>query len=195
MPWVAGIAAALLLLLAVPVDVGFEVRRRERTEARVHVGWLWGRVRIPVRKGRAKPPRARRARAERRARRPGRPSPARRAVAMLRSPHFPRRVVRLARALAARFRIRRLELSARLGLDDPADTGRLWGLVGPVAALVALPAAARIAVTPEFAGPRFELEARGEARFVPVLVLAVLAAFLLSPATLRALVAAARGTP
>jgi len=192
--WVAGLAAALLLLLAVPVDVGFEVHRRERTESRVRIGWLWGRVRFPVSDGGDKAPRTKRPK-RRRARKPGRPSPGRRVIAMARSPHFPRRALRLVRDLSARVRFSTLECSARLGLDDPADTGRLWGLLGPVAALLALPRAARVELSPEFGGALFHLDARGEARVVPAAVLVTVLAFLLAPATLRAAWAAARGTP
>lgn len=191
MLWLAGLAAALVLLLAVPVDVGFEVHRRERTESRVRLGWLWGRVRVPVpaggRKERKKPRR-------RRERKPGRPSSARRVIAMVRSPHFPRRVLRLARDLVRRVRFTTLECSARLGLDDPADTGRLWGVLGPASALLAA-GPGRVELAPEFGGALFHLDARGEARIVPGALLLTLLAFLVAPATLRAAWAAARGTP
>jgi hypothetical protein len=180
--WLAGIAAALVLLLAVPVDVGFEVHRRERTESRVRLGWLWGRVRIPVpaggRKARRKKPK--------RPRKPGRPSGARRALAVLTSPRFPGRVLRLMRGLLRRIRFTTLELSARLGFDDPADTGRLWGLLGPVSALLTLPAPARVELVPAFDEALFHLDARGEARVVPGAVLLTVLAFVLAPATLRA---------
>lgn len=185
----AALAAVALALLAVPVDLGFEAHRRERTTARVTLRWLWGGVRLPLPEGNGK---RRRARPGRRARKPRRPSGARRALAVLRSPGFPRRVVRLLGALRARVHVRRLALTARLGLDDPADTGRLWGMMGPVAALAALPATARVAITPEFTGARFELDARGEVRVVPAAILVTLVAFLLAPATLRAAFAAAR---
>jgi hypothetical protein len=192
--WVAGLTAALVLLLAVPVDMGFEVHRRERTESRVRLGWLWGRVRVPVPVG-GKGKKAGRKPKRRRVRRPGRPSSRRRALAMVRSPHFPRRVLRFVRNLLRRVRFTTLECSARLGLDDPADTGRLWGVLGPVSALLALPASARIELAPEFGGALFHLDARGEARVVPAAVLGTVLAFLVAPATLRAAWAAARGTP
>lgn len=180
---VATFVAALTVLLAVPVDVGFEVRRRERTESRVRVRWLWGRVAIPVPAGGRKAEGKKR---KRRARKPGRPSGARRALAVLTSPNFPSRVLRLVRGVVTRVHFRTLECSARLGLDDPADTGRLWGLLGPVSALLALPRSARIELAPEFGGARFHLDARGEARVVPGAVILTVLAFLLAPATLRA---------
>lgn len=195
MLWLAALAAVLALLLAVPVDVGVTAHRRERLQARVTVRWLWGRVRLPVPEGggaKAKKPKT----TEKPARpKSGRPSGARRALAVVRTPGFPRRAARLLGRLAGRVRVRRLELAVRLGLDDPADTGRLWGVIGPAAALVPVPPSARVAVTPDFTAPVFHLDAEGEARVVPLAVLGSVAAFLLAPATLRALVAAARGRP
>jgi Protein of unknown function (DUF2953) len=185
-PWVAGLTAALAFLLAVPVDVGFDVRRREGFASQVRVRWLWGAVRIPVPAGgerkAAKPKRTK----PRKPPKPGRTSGLRRALAMLGTPRFPGRVVRLVRGLLRRVRFRDLEVAARVGLDDPADTGRLWGLLGPVAALLAVPRAARIDLVPEFGGEVFHLDARGEARVVPGAVLLTVLAFLLAPATLRA---------
>lgn len=114
---------------------------------------------------------------------------------MVRTEAFPRRVLRLLRDLMRQVDIRRLDLDLRLGLDDPADTGRLWGLTGPVAALLTLPSSARIAVTPEFAEPLLHLDAHTEVRIVPAALLGALLTFLLSPVTFRALRAAVRGAP
>jgi Protein of unknown function (DUF2953) len=188
-PWLAGLTAALAFLLAVPLDVAFEVRRREAFASRVRLRWLWGAVRIPVPAGGgrgAAGPKQRRPAKPSKPARPGRTSGLRRALAVLATPRFPGRVVRLARGLVRRVRFRDLELAARVGLDDPADTGRLWGLLGPVAALLAVPRAARIELVPEFGGAVFHLDARGEARVVPGAVLLTVLAFLLAPATLRA---------
>jgi hypothetical protein len=116
----------------------------------------------------------------------------RRALAALRTEGFVRRVARLVRDLLARLRIRRLELDLVVGLDDPADTGRLWGLLGPASALLPLPAPARVHVAPDFTGAVLAVDGRGEVRFVPLALLAVVAAFALSPSTVRALWATAR---
>ncbi len=187
MLWLAAILAVLFAVLAVPVDVAFAAHRRERLEARLTVHWLWGLVRLPTEGGHKKPRKKKREKKGL--------SGARRALAVMRSDGFPRRVLRLFGDLLHRIHIRRLELDLRLGLDDPADTGRLWGLIGPAAALLALPSAARVAVTPEFAEPLLYLDAHAEARIVPAALLMVLAAFLLSPPTLRAVRAAVRGAP
>jgi hypothetical protein len=188
-PWLAGIAAAVLVLLAVPVDVAVTARRRERLETRVRVRWLWGLVVLPAPKGGAEKPRRKKSKKRKpRARR----ASARRALAVLRAKGFARRALHLPRALLRRVHVRAFDIDLRLGLDDPADTGRLWGFIGPATAMLALPPPARVAVTPEFAEPVLHLDARADVRVVPAALLLVLLAFALSPATLRALVAGVR---
>ena len=181
--------AGLLLLLAVPVDLSFSLQRHEgRQEGSGILRWLFGLVRIrlgtPEVPARAQPerPKARQ--------RQGRRGGARSMKAMLRVEGLGRRLLRLARDLLRRIHIRDLSLQVRLGLDDPADTGRLWAVVGPLAAILPLPPAARIAIEPQFAAEAFEVDGSGDIRIIPVQLLFVLLVFLLSPGTLRALYAA-----
>lgn len=193
MAWVlAGTTLGLLALLAVPVDVALEANRRERFASRVRVRWLFGLVSLPTPAGRGKPGRERKVRKKKK-RKPGRRARgARRALAVMESPGFARRVVRLGRDLLARVRPRRMALTLRFGADNPADTGRLWGVVGPATALLPVPAGADVTIAPEFAEAAFELDGAFEARIVPAAVLFTLFAFLLAPATLRAAFAAVR---
>jgi hypothetical protein len=107
-------------------------------------------------------------------------------LALVQVEGFGSRLLRLARDLFRRIRIQELSLRIRLGLDDPADTGRLWAVVGPLAAL---PGLRRVAIEPEFAAEIFELDGRGRIRIVPLRLLSVLLRFALSPVTLHALYA------
>jgi hypothetical protein len=175
--------ASLVVLLAVPIDVVFAVRRGEKFRGRVTIGWLFGVVRVPLRPGRArsKPKKPKPAPA-RRVRRGGR-----KVTVMLRSEAFFAHVMRFLLRLAARIHIRRLRLHLRLGLDDPADTGRLWGMVGPLAWAAPVPAGTDLAIEPEFTGASFRVDGEGAVRIVPIGLLATLIGFALSPVTWRAL--------
>ena len=125
----AGLLVGLVALLAIPADVVFAVQRDEGFRGSLTIHWLFGAVRIPVRsaRGHAKGGKAKGSPA------PRRPHHGRRAWAMLRSEGFVSRLLRLLRSLVTRVRIRHLSLYLRLGLDDPADTGQLWGMLGPLA--------------------------------------------------------------
>lgn len=179
-----------MALLAIPVDVAFNVQREEKIAGRVTIGWLFGLVRIPLRpeegvKARPAP-----------APKPARRTRARRGLhvgAMLRSQGFLARLTRLLGRLWGGIHIRRLRLQVLLGLDDPADTGRLWGMVGPLALVVPVPAGADLAIQPEFSGAAFQIDGEGAVRILPIEIIATLLAFALSPVTLRALYALGTG--
>ena len=176
--------AGLLALLAIPLHLSFTLQRHEgRHMGSGTLGWLFGTVQIPIH------PRARAKRAlpkistVKRERGGG----TRRVVSMLQTKGFGRRALKLARDLLRHTQVQTLDLDIRLGLDDPADTGRLWGVVGPLAALLPLPPVARIAITPDFAAEVLEVEGQGQIRIIPLQWLAVILLFALSPTTLRAL--------
>ncbi|MBA4176257.1 MAG: hypothetical protein C0505_06820 [Leptothrix sp. (in: Bacteria)] len=176
----------LLLLLAVPVGVEFRLRRVGAFDARVTIRWLFGLVRL--RAGWPMPAAGARRPAPARRAKPGhgpRGSPGR-ALRLFGDAAFRRRVVRLVRDLVAAARLRDLSLHARLGLGDPADTGRLWALIGPLNAAAQGLARCELRVEPDFGDPVFEFDARGAALLVPLRLLALGVAFVLSPATLRA---------
>ncbi len=185
----AGVLLGLVALLAVPVGVAFRLERVEAFAGRLTIAWLFGlvRVRVPVpRAGKppAEPPAAAKG-AGNRARRRARAGSAR-ILAVLRQAAFRRRVHRLVRDVLRAARLDRLRVRMRLGLDDPADTGRLWAVVGPLGAATGDLHRADVRIEPEFLGPALELRARGRLRVVPLQVLALAVSFALSPASLRA---------
>jgi hypothetical protein len=96
-------------------------------------------------------------------------------------------LLRLGRDLLRRIYIRDLSMEVRLGLDDPADTGRLWAVVGPLAAILTLPPLTRVAIEPEFTSEALEVDGKGCIRIIPIQLLFVMLVFVLSPSTLRAL--------
>jgi hypothetical protein len=169
-----------LLVLAVPVDLSFRFRGIEAPEAQVAVGWLFGLVRHRIQlSGNA---RSRRSRSGP-ARRGGRGA---HLAAMLREAAFRRRLMRLFRDLFNAAHVRDLRVRLRLGLGDPADTGRLWALVGPLSAAAQRLANAQISVQPEFIDATLEFDVRGRMVIVPLQLLTVVMAFALSPPSIRA---------
>jgi hypothetical protein len=180
----------LLALLAVPLELAFRVRGIEAFNGRVAIRWLFGMVRFSLgipdavrfgprqarRKPQPAPPRAKRRRGGGRGR----------VLAVIRQEQFRRRLHRLLRDLVRATRLRQLGLRMRLGLGDPADTGRPWALVGPLNAATQSLRTAKVQIEPEFIDPVLEFEAEGSLRLVPLQLLALLVAFALSPSSLRA---------
>ena len=180
----------LLLLLAVPLDVAFRVQGIEAFNGQIAIRWLFGLVRFRIRvPGSAKPqsakpgtePQAAKVRAKR-DRRGGRGD----VLVLLQQAAFRQRVYRLVKDLVRAAHLRQLGLRLRLGLGDPADTGRLWALVGPLNAAAQNLRHARVRIEPEFIDPVFEFEAQGRFLMVPLQILALAIAFAFSPPSIGA---------
>jgi hypothetical protein len=171
---------AALLVLVVPIDLSFRFHGVEALEAQVAIGWLFGLIHRPVRlTGNARRARPSDAQAKRGGRRTH-------LAFMLRQAAFRRRLIRLAGDLFRAARFRDLGLRLRLGLGDPADTGRLWALVGPLTAAAGRLPNAQISIEPEFIDTALEFDLRGRIVIVPLRVLALVIAFALSPPSIRA---------
>lgn len=181
MAWLWLVPALLLALTCVPIGVAFDVTSIPRWHGDVRLSWAGffeTRVRLGRDAARRRPaPDLARERA-RSARRhpPLRPAVLMRALGQL---------VKLVRKLLAQTRVRRLNMRARLGLDDPADTGVVYGALAPL--FVGLHARWRrsCAFEPEFTRECLEVSASGRLTFVPARYLLVLGAFLLNPRTWR----------
>ncbi len=187
------VAVAILLglvaLLAVPLEAAFRLDRVAALEGEVQLRWLFGLVRVRLAVPR---PRARAAEAaagpkaaRKRERREGRGG-AGRGLAVLRQAEFRERVRRLVGDLVRALHVRRLLLHVRMGLGDPADTGLLWALVGPLGAVAAGSTGGDVRIEPDFLDSALELHSRGEVRIVPLRILALAVGFALSPPSIRA---------
>ena len=184
--WVLLAIICLVALLAVPIEIAFNVRRHEILDGSVSIGWLFGIIRAPLPINDSAPssdrPKKKIGR-EKKKRKDG----SRRAIMVIRNAPFRQRVVRFIREFLRAINVTGLTLRARLGLDDPADTGMLWGFIGPLSGLLATIQNAVIRIEPEFMYETFELEGKGKVRLVPLQFIVIVALFALSPVTVRML--------
>jgi hypothetical protein len=190
---VIGLILLLGLLLAIPVDLVFTVRRTERVRASLRFRGLLGAVQggiLPRRKKPAAAKREEKAVPEKetrpRRRKRGRTRWPRYALAVSRADGLITRGLRLVRDLVLGLRIRELILDIRFGLDDPADTGQLYGSLCPVLIPIESLTASRVHVEPEFDGPALNGVFSGALRLVPLRVVGSLLVFVCSPPALRA---------
>lgn len=184
---VAGVLLGLLVLLAVPVEAAFRLEGIEAFTGEIAIRWLFGLVRIripiPAVRERAAKPTVEREAAGKRPRRKGRPG---RVLAVLGQTAFRRRAYRLVGDLVRAAHLGQLRLWMRLGLGDPADTGRLWAVVGPLSAAAQGLRGAEVRIEPEFMDPVLEFRAQGRLLVVPLQVMALAVSFALSPPSIRA---------
>lgn len=199
---VLGVLVFLLLLLAVPLQLAFRFEGIEPLNGELVLRWLFGLVRFriavpgagkrrpaegeeppsapqPAGKGAQPPPRRRR---EPEGRREGRPD----MLALLRDTELRQRCTRLLGDVLRAAHLSELQLRVRLGLGDPADTGRLWAIVGPASILARRLRHADVRIEPAFMEPVLEFQAHGRSRLIPLQLLALAVGFVLSPVSMRA---------
>ena len=168
----------VVLALSVPVDVVLDLDTVARPKFRVRLTWLFGLVSKEVRKGEKRPEKK-----ERRRKRPG----IRAIVEILRARGFLSQLQKLIRDTFRCLEIKRLECDLRVGLDDPADTGLLFAVVGPITIFLGNSLFRRIRVWPSFEEAVFEGHAHGVIRVQPIKLFPPLMRFIFSLLTLRVL--------
>lgn len=178
--------AVLLLvvaLLAVPLEWTFKLRQEQgQREGESHIRWLFGLVRVRT-DGSAK------AMTSEEPEKTGKPiKKARRSkpLAAIFVEGFVARVLTLVRRLITSIHIHHLDLHSRIGLGDPADTGRLWAFIGPLGVLLAQPRATSVRIEPDFYNEVLDFTSDGRIHVVPLRLLWVVLGFLVSPNTWRA---------
>jgi hypothetical protein len=176
------VLALLLGLLAIPVGVVYRVSWRGKFQGDIHLYWLFGllHVRIPTAPTPSSPPHKN-----------AKPKPSRRhktkakhktnPLAAWRIRSFRQRIIKFLRDLWRAIHKRDVRLHLLIGLDDPADTGQLWALMGPLSAVLAQSRAVRIDIEPDFTESHLEFNSSGDIRVIPLQLIGLALALLLSP--------------
>lgn len=187
------LVAAALLVLAAPVSLAFELHRRQSLRGHAQLRMLYGLVRKRFEWGaEAREQGLAQEAPKRRRHRTGRGASSRKGASPgrvldgLRAAGLWEALGRFLRRLTRAVRFGRWSARVRFGLEDPADTGMLWGLLGPLTLVVQQARGADVEVGPVFDAARLDVDAKGSVAVVPLELLAVSLAFLLAPATLRA---------
>jgi hypothetical protein len=181
-------ALAVVLLLCVPLSIELAFAGRAEPRLGMSLRWGWFRARSPN-PSRRKPKVTAPSKKPRSARR----APSwRRLRALFKSPDFLPSLGRFAARVVRHGRPRGLRLHLRIGLGDPADTGRLWGALAPLLLALSELEFEELRVEPDFLRRSFELDAHAVLRVVPAVLLAFLVGYWFTPAPWRALLRFAR---
>ncbi len=192
---IAAILILLVLLLAIPINLVFSLKKDDAWRGRVIVYWLFGHVHTTIHPGRKQ--RERRLK-RRRALIKSMLSVGKQVVrrrrsllSMLRSEGFIRQVIYLVRDLLRSLKPRRFRVQCVMGLEDPADTGRVMGMLAPLRVFSRQMTLSRnsnvtIQVTPDFSGARFKGYCCASIQFVPLKLIGIFLGFLFSPPVFRA---------
>ena len=180
---VAGILLVIVLVLSVPVDLVFDFRTGGDRKAVLRVEWLFGLVgkRLLPRK---KPEKPRKAEKPRKSKRRDLRSFLS-YVALVRTRGVLTAFVRLARRMVGSLHIRQVNADLRFGLDDPADTGMVYGVLWPALVLPVMSSPIKLRMEPVFDSPTFEAALQGRVRVFPAEMVANVLRFVFSLAGLR----------
>lgn len=167
------ILLVLFVLLTIPVTLTYRLSWQRELQANVTLQWLFGLVRVRL----APPASAEQAASdEERVKdpvgsKPKRPRKKIKPLAALRLKPFRQRALRFGQDIWRALAKRDLYLRIRVGLGDPADTGQLWALCGPLSGWLANLEDASIELEPEFVDAVFELDSSGKISVIPLQLL------------------------
>ncbi len=189
--FIGAVLALTIFLLAVPVNLVYALRKDDVWRGRLVVYWMFGLVRVSLRPGRRKAPRPSKRRDVIVSGAKGALRRRRDVLAILRMGGLLRGLIRLSGDLLRSLRPRRLRVDLVIGLEDPADTGRLAGMLAPLRLLfgrrtVGKASSVSIDVTPDFSGPRLQGYSCASVQFVPLKLIAIVIGFLFSAPVFRA---------
>ncbi len=176
----------LIALLAVPVTISFQISCKQGFLGDIKLHWLLGLVRARFPLFQSKSISAEDDRATQKTAHVERLSRKRQnAFSIVRQKVFRRRVIRFICDIWRAIKKRNVNLHVRIGLGDPADTGQLWSVVGPVSGMLANANNVSIEIEPEFLAATFELNSSGSIRIIPLQIFSLTIGLLLSPVVWR----------
>jgi hypothetical protein len=170
-------------VLAIPLSLTYDVSSRSGYRNDAVIDWAFGllQFRIPTDRPTPAPADADNTRpTDNRATRSSDAAPI--AFAAIGQKAFRRRLFRFAADLWRAIRKDDVRLNVRLGLSDPADTGQLWAIIGPIAGMLAYTDGAAISIVPDFFDATLEMDSHGIVRLVPLHIISLAVALMLSPA-------------
>lgn len=181
-----GIIVFLLLLvavLAIPVVLSFQISRQQDFRGNIRLQWLFGIVQVNIPLLQPKATEAAKAEVSKPKKKTPKPSSGKgtKPIAVIRNRKFRRRMFQFFRDFWRAVHKEEIRLHIRVGLGDPADTGQLWAILGPLAGVLTNIQEARIDIQPEFIDSCFELESSGNIRLVPLQMLFLVLGLMMSP--------------
>ncbi|MDM5264069.1 hypothetical protein PF327_07660 [Sulfurovum sp. XTW-4] len=168
-----GFLLFVLILLSIPVDLGFYLKKDEVLEYRAELCLLFGLVTIDMAKQNQK---------TRKSTLPKKKKKEKNLhlVSLRESKRFIKRLMRLVRDLFHDLQIKDLRMHWHFGLGDPADTGMLLGLLQPM-----LLPWENATLSADFQEAVLEGYCKAEVRIFPIRILGYILAFIFSGATIR----------
>ena len=181
----ASLAAVIILVLCIPLDAVLHIDVYGRPKFHMKLVWLFGLVSKEITRTKKKPE-------EEKGVAEGKQKPRKRKIKVrtifqiLRTKGLLGQLKRLLKDIFKCLKIRELRANFRVGLDDPADTGLLFALIGPVTFFLGSSRVHEVKVQPSFEDEVvFEGYLHGATRLVPIQLAIPCLRFVFSLAAIR----------
>ena len=183
----AGLVGLFILVLCVPLDAVLSIDTSEKPRVRLKMAWFFGLISKELRREKRKPAEKKEVTKEKRKKKRRRLE-FRTILKILRTKGLLKQVKNLVRGIIGQLKIREVAVNLKLGLEDPADMGLAFALIGSTKPFLNIPSQYQIRVQPSFYGETvFEGYLRGVLRLQPIKLVGPALRFVFSLATLRLL--------
>ena len=174
---ILGIFIFLIILLIVPIDLIFNISKRDNIESRVRIGWLFGLIGKDISVGRKQVKVKVKKKKKKRSVKP--------LLAVVRTRGFLKHFIRFIKDILRRIKIREVCIEIKLGLADPADTGFLYAIIAPLLLFADSLTPIHVNIQPDFEQENLQGYAAGAVRVYPIQFIKPLLLFIFSFTTLR----------
>ena len=180
----AGLAGLIIFVLCVPLDTAFSLDTSGRPRFKLSFVWLFGLISKELGRKKKKPEEKKEPTREKpkKKRGPGFST----ILKIVRSKGLLRQIKKLVKDVFSQLQIRELGVNLKLGLDNPAEAGFLFALIGSTTPFLSLPPQYQIRVQPSLHDEvTFEGYLHGVLRLRPIKLARPLLRFVFSLAVLR----------
>jgi hypothetical protein len=175
--------------LAIPVTLTHHISWQQHFQGTLTLGWFFGLVHISFSpfqsSGKKKPPSDQVQKIPEKKKQ--KPRNIQNGFAAIRQKAFRQRIIKLITDLWHAVQKENVTLRLCIGLGDPADTGQLWAIIGPMAGILATSQEATIQIIPDFMDVTLEVDSSGTIRITPLRIIVLALGCLLSPPVFKAI--------
>ncbi len=175
----------LVMLLSIPVLLWFEFDLNQTSDNKIEMGWFFGWIKfqIPLQQKTDPPPNYTSNKPnEQKSEKSGKSI-----FKLMLQKRFRQRLITYFSDVWRAIAKKDIKFHMKIGLDDPADTGQLWAIVGPTSVLLAQAQQMSLVVEPDFTTTKFEFDGQGTLRVIPLMIIFITLKLLCSPAVWQGL--------
>ena len=181
----AGLVGLVILALCVPLDAALSIDTSRRPRFRLKMTWFFGLISKESGREKKKPEEKIEVTKEKRKKKKRRIKFST-ILKILQTKGLLPQFVSLLKGILGQLKIKELAVNLKLGLENPADTGFLFSLIGSITPFLSLPSRYQLKVQPSFYDEAvFEGYLRGVLRLQPIKIVGPMLRFVFSLATLR----------